>query len=398
MRIGFNALCISPNYKGGVNSFVFGLIDAFARVGGAHEFAVFVNPPSRVMFEKYQDCRHFRIIETNRSSNWRLHRAYDRLPWQIRCRLPKALPARFLSSECARLIEREADVHFVPFCPPSVFPLPSVPTLYSIHDIQHAHFPKFFSRQQLMERKVEFAQCIGHATAIQASSRYMLRDFLDHFPTLKEEQVCVIREGVDIDTFAQPGTAVEVKAKYRLPEAFLFYPAQLWHHKNHLTVLRALRRLRERNIEIPLVLTGARYEASQNIFDFIERNALASQVFYLGLVPFGDLVALYQAARFLITAVLYESSSIPILEAAAAGTAIIASRTPPNEELAEHLEMQLFSPTDDADLADVLAAAWNEEALIERQVKANKAGIRQFSWDKAARDYLKVLESIGPRR
>jgi glycosyltransferase involved in cell wall biosynthesis len=397
VRIGFNALCISPDYKGGVNSFVFGLIDAFARVGGVHEFVIFVNPPSRLMFEKYKACSHFRIIETNEAGNWQLYRAYHRVPWQVRYRLPMPVN-KLLTGRCARMIEREADVHFVPFCPPPLFPFPRVPTLYSIHDIQHMHYPEFFTPRQLLERKLGFGRCIAHATTVQASSRYMLRDFLEYFPTLKEEQVCVIREGVDIGTFAEPGAVSDVKAKYRLPAAFLFYPAQLWHHKNHLTVLRALRRLHDRNIEIPLVLTGARYEASQNIFDFIEQSALASQVFYLGLVPFDDLVALYQAARLLITAVLYESSSIPILEAAAAGTAIIASRTPPNQELAEHLEMQLFSPTDDADLADLLASAWNNEALIARQVKANKAGIRRFSWDNAARDYLKALESIGARR
>jgi hypothetical protein len=138
VRIGFNALCISPDYKGGVNSFVFGLIDAFARVGGAHEFAVFVNPPTRAMFDKYETCSHFRIIETNQAGSWQLYRAYHRLPWQIRYRLPMPVNS-FLAGRCARLIEREADVHFVPFCPPPLFPFPAVPTLYSIHDTGILH-------------------------------------------------------------------------------------------------------------------------------------------------------------------------------------------------------------------------------------------------------------------
>src|SRR5205807_2334157 len=156
----------------------------------------------------------------------------------------------------AKMIAREAEVQFVPFCPPQVFPFPPVPTIYSIHDLQHVHYPEFFTPQQRLERKVIFRQCIDHATAIQASSRYMLRDFLEHFPSLKESRVFIVREGVEIETFSAPCNVADLKAKYSLPDAFLFFPAQLWHHKNHITVLRALRRLKECNIRIPLVLTG----------------------------------------------------------------------------------------------------------------------------------------------
>ena len=49
-------------------------------------------------------------------------------------------------------------------------------------------------------------------------------------------------------------------------------------------------------------------------------------------MPFKTLVALYKKSKFLITATLYESSSLPILEAAASKTSIIASDTPPNIE------------------------------------------------------------------
>ena len=143
------------------------------------------------------------------------------------------------------------------------------------------------------------------------------------------------------------------------------------------------------------MLTGARYEASQGIFDFIDRNSLGSQVFYLGLVPFEDLVSLYQASRFLIMASLHESSSLPILEAAAAGTGIIASRTPSIEEMAEQLEMRLFSPTDDGELADLLAAVWWDDALVRSQIEANRTNVLQFSWDNSARRYIDVFESLG---
>jgi glycosyltransferase involved in cell wall biosynthesis len=395
VRIGLDATCLSPNYKGGVNSYAFGLFDAFAKVGNAHEFALFVNPFNREMFGKYASYPNFRLVEIDLASCRPIRRCYQALPWQIRNRLPLKFVNWLVSRAYADIKASEADVHFVPYCPPQLYSFSAKPTVCAIHDIQHIHYPEFFTPEQLLERKVVFKQCIEHATVIQASSRFMRRDFLEHFPSLREDRVVVIREGVDINAFSALRSATDVKTRYGVPEAFLFLPAQLWHHKNHLTVLRALKRLQERGINIPLVLTGARYEASQGIFDFIEQNSLGAQVFYLGTVPFDDLVSLYQSSRFLIMPSLHESSSLPILEAAAAGTPIIASRTPPIEEMAEQLEMQLFTPTDDKALADLLAAVWTDDSLVRRQVEANKTNIMGFSWDNSAGQYIRLFESLA---
>src|SRR4029077_4542779 len=121
------------------------------------------------------------------------------------------------------------------------------------------------------------------------------------------------------------------------------------------------------------------------------------QVLYLGVVPFEDVIALYHEARFLLTASLYESSSIPILEAAAAGTPIRAGRIPPHEEMAEHLEMRLFAPKDDEDLASVLEEAWGDERTREAQAEANRVAVQGYSWDNAASMYVELFERLGKR-
>jgi glycosyltransferase involved in cell wall biosynthesis len=396
MRIGINCLRTYPNYKGGVNSFTLGLIDGFAQLRTPHSFILFVANFNRAMFSRYEDLDQFRIVEINETSHKGVRNAYFRLRWQVRDRIPPSLVNRMLSVNYVEQLDAAADVHYVPYCPPVVFPYVTKPSVYSIHDIQHVHFPQFFTAEQLSERKVIFEQCVRHATVVQASSAHMRRDFLEHFPTLRENRIAVIPEGVDIPTFARSGGPPDVRVRYGLPEAFLFFPAQLWHHKNHITILRALRRLRDADTIIPLVLTGAKYEASQAIFDYIETNGLADQVHYLGIVPFDDLVGLYQVARFLITAVLYESSSIPVLEAAAAGTPIIASRTPPNEELARHLSMTLFTPTDDEELARMLRQIWHDEVRACGQAEHNSVTIHRFSWQNAAQKYIALFESIGP--
>jgi glycosyltransferase involved in cell wall biosynthesis len=399
VRVGVNCLRIYPAYKGGTNSFTLGLLDGFARVGREHEFKIFVTPWNREMFERFESVPHFRLVEIDESERRLLRRLHRFLPLAIKNRLPVEAPNRVLNSRVADLLAQAVDVMYVPYVPPPrLFPFPDVPTVYSIHDIQQVHFPEFFTPEEHVEREASFAKCVDHATVIQASSRYMAQDFCDHFPKLDESNVEVIPEGVDIELFARDDQGDDLTERYGLPDSFLFTPAQLWHHKNHITILKALKQLRDGGLSLPWILTGAEYNAAEGIFEFVRENGLEDQVFYLGVVPFEDVIALHHRARFLVTASLYESSSLPVLEAAASGTPIVAGRIPPHEEMAEHLEMRLFAPTDPAELARVLAEAWTDDETSEAQAAANRVGVQRYSWDNATVMYLDLFERLQQKQ
>jgi glycosyltransferase involved in cell wall biosynthesis len=397
MRIGVNCLGADPSYKGGTNSFTLGLLDGFSRVGAAHEFKIFVTPRNRTMFEAYAAVPNFDVVEIDEADHRWLSAIHERLPSGLKRLLLRHTRDAF-DSPRAGALARDADVLYVPNVPPPrFFPFPDAPTVYSIHDIQQVHYPEFFTREELARREAAFAKCVEHAAVVQASSHYMAQDFQEHFPGLNQSNVEVIPEGVDIEFFSSRRNCEDVVARYDLPDSFLFTPAQLWHHKNHLTILKALKRLKERELVIPLVLTGAEYSSAEQVVDFIAANGLGAQVFYLGVVPFEDIVTLHQCARYLVTASLYESSSIPILEAAAAGTPIIASSIPPHEEMAEHLQMRLFAPTDEAELAGVLSTAWADTEEGVAQAAANRVAVQRYSWDNAARMYLELFERLQLR-
>jgi glycosyltransferase involved in cell wall biosynthesis len=389
---------IYPAYKGGTNSFTLGLLDGFARVGGEHEFTIFVTPWNREMFERFEGVPNFGLVEIDESERRFLRRLHRFLPLAVKNRLPVEAPNRVLNSRVADQLAHAVDVMYLPYVPPPrLFPFPDVPTVYSIHDIQQVHFPEFFTPEEHVEREASFAKCVDHATVIQASSRYMAQDFCDHFPKLDESNVEVIPEGVDIELFARDDQEDDVTERYGLPDSFLFTPAQLWHHKNHITTLKALKQLRDGGLSLPWVLTGAEYSAAEGIFEFVRENGLEDQIFYLGVVPFEDVIALHHRARFLVTASLYESSSLPVLEAAASGTPIVAGRIPPHEEMAEHLEMRLFAPTDDEELAAVLEEAWADEETSRAQAEANRDGVQRYSWDNAALMYVQLFERLQAR-
>jgi glycosyltransferase involved in cell wall biosynthesis len=397
MKIGLNCLAIAPNYRGGVNSFTFGLLDGLAQSRRPHKYVIFSTSQCRPMFEPYLERRNFSLVEIDAPGREAIRSVFHKVPRPLRL-LRRWLPLlsfnAVLNGGSERILEKHADMLYAPYCPPPVFPFPDKPTVYSIHDVQHVHYPEFFTAEQIQIRKEAFQNCTQHAALVQASSEQMRDDFLANFPVLTPEKVVVIQEGVKVETFRARVPDLDVRKKYALPQQFMYFPAQLWHHKNHITVLKALVRLKARGITTPLVMSGARYEGSEQLFEFIKTGGLGDRVFYLDVVPFEDLIALHQAARFLITAVLYESSSIPILEAAAAGTPVIASETPANLERARDLQLNLFSPKDDAALAALLEKIWDDEALQSAQIRHNSRAIEKFDWPNIAEDYLDAFERL----
>src|SRR5207302_8425169 len=138
---------------------------------------------------------------------------------------------------------------------------------------------------------------------------------------------------------------------------------------------------------------GAKFSAAPEIFKFITDQSM-DYVRYLGKVSVGDMVALYQRAAFVITATLHESSSLPVLEAAAAGTPIICSRIPPIEELGRVLQLNFFDPHDVHALAQLMLTLWKDEKTAALQVAHNREHIHFYSWENSARKYLRLFERI----
>jgi glycosyltransferase involved in cell wall biosynthesis len=392
MRVAFNCLQVDPSYAGGVNTYTLGLLDGFAATGNGCRFRLYVTSENQHLFEKFREHKHFDVITIeNRRLSFR-----GRICRAALLSFSRALYQRISNLTYGKIqkeMDRDADLIYTPTVVLQWFDSRK-PTVLSMHDIQHLHYPEFFNWQRRLSRKITYGLSARCANYFQASSQFIKQDLMAHFSGIAAEQIEVIPEGVNAAEFAARMDGETLLKPYRLPERFLFCPAQLWPHKNHITILRALKKIENMHgIQIPLVLTGAAYSAASQIFDFLSERSM-TYVHCLGKVPFPALVALYQKATFLITAVLYESGSLPILEAAAAGTPILASRTPPNEEVARVLDLNLFDPLDVDALAGLIFSLWNDEKTAAAQAAHNRGQIGFYSWENAARKYLQLFERI----
>jgi glycosyltransferase involved in cell wall biosynthesis len=392
MRIGVNCLSLSPSFVGGLNTFTQGLVNGFASVAQQHHFRLYATTRNQQLFQSLRGKNNFEIVafdDKTIATKKNLCRASLVLASDS---LFKTISDRMFR-EVRSLIDKDNDILYTPSVVLQSFDS-RIPTVLSMHDIQHLHYPQFFSRPRRLSRRITYGLSAKYANFFQASSEFIKRDLLAHFNNISPGQISVIPEGVRLEDFATSADSSALNEKYSLPQRFLLYPAQLWPHKNHVVLLRALRQIeKSRGLRIPLILTGGKYTAASAVLAFIADQSM-NYVSYLGKVPFDDLVALYQRAAFLVMPSLHESNSLPILEAAAAGTPIIASRIPPNEELARVLDLNLFDPLNSEELEEVLLRLWEDELTPASQVRNNRERITQYSWENAAKQYLGLFAEI----
>ena len=159
----------------------------------------------------------------------------------------------------------------------------------------------------------------------------------------------------------------DIITKYALPDRYVFYPAYFSFHKNHLYLLEGLIELQRRHgITLHAVFCGGGDSGDQeNVERQVHALGLREQVHFLGLIPDGEVPALYEGALALVMPAYFAPTNLPPLEAMALGCPVIYSDHP---DFRQQLgDAALYCNLADASsLADLLASLLRDPVLSRR--------------------------------
>lgn len=279
------------------------------------------------------------------------------------------------------------------FCPLSVLyprPLPR-PTVVTLPDIQERYYPEFFAAQDLYTRDLHFAASTRMADRVVTHSRFS-RDCLVRHHGLPVGKVVVAHHTVDRRYFE--AERVARRPASALPEAFAYYPANLWKHKNHESLLQALRWLAaERGLRVPLVLTGFPDEGpgAYPLRRRAEELGVADQVLHLGLLEVEEVAWLYRQARLLVFPSLFEGFGMPLVEAMATGCPLAASRSTSVPEVVADAGL-LFEPQDPRSIGEAVLRLWSDDALRAELSARGRRRAQAFGAEQAVAAHLRAFE------
>jgi glycosyltransferase involved in cell wall biosynthesis len=211
---------------------------------------------------------------------------------------------------------------------------------------------------------------------------------------VEPERCRVIPHGVETEFAlpASPSVKADVRARYALPQHYLLQLGTVQPRKNYVTSLRALARIPTAE-RMPLIVAGAfgwKYDA---VVDAVRELDLRDWVRFVGYAGMPDLPALYQMAHAVLFPSLDEGFGLPLLEAFAAGTPVVASNAGAIPEVAGDAAL-LSAPEDAQALAENLLRLLTERRLRERQVAAGRARAALYTWSASAAAHREVYESV----
>ncbi len=270
------------------------------------------------------------------------------------------------------------------------------PYVFTLHDLQERYYPHFFNKKEKIIRWLNNRSLVRKADKIICESSFVKNDILKFVGT-KESKIHIIQTPppevfLNFD-FLESNFSV-VKSKYNLPDKFIFYPAQCWHHKNHIKLIEAFNIVREKHDDVSLVLTGSQQNNYINVMDKIRELKLTKSIIHLGYIDYEDLTYFYKMSEFLVMPTLFESVSIPIYEAFSLEVAVCSSNVVALPEQVGDAGL-LFDPFDIQDIAQKIILFLENESLRRDKAAKGLNRILNFNHDQFRDKLLKVFNNIN---
>ncbi len=309
--------------------------------------------------------------------------------WQYQIVGPKKLWTRIGLPLKLFLEGKKPDVFFTPtHYGPRFSP---VSTVISIMDLSFLHFPQLFTKHDLYQLTNWTKYSAKKAKKIFTISEFSKNDIISAYG-INKDKVVVTYPGIKIKSAKSKDFNMDdLKKKFGISGQYILFVGTLQPRKNIEKLIEAFSLLKKSDMR--LLIVGKKGWLYEQILASPQKYQVADRVKFLDFVSDEDLPSLYKNAVCFVLPSLYEGFGLPVLEAMKNGCPVLASDVSSLPEAGGDAALY-FNPTSASDIADKLEKVISSPKLREEMVKKGYNQIKKFSWDKTAKETLKVLEKI----
>jgi glycosyltransferase involved in cell wall biosynthesis len=266
----------------------------------------------------------------------------------------------------------------------------------TIHDLIPLVLPQTCSPSYLSDCVRQMRWISMRSDRIIAVSRHTATQ-LHEVLAVPLTKIAVVHEAPE-PAYAMPMRECEIHrvgSAHNLPDNFILATGGCSPRKNLGVLVEALHLVRQEarhhGWQPPdLVITGrgGDGDGAAELMDLAARYGIESALHIAGVVPAGDLPATYAKALVLACPSLHEGFSLPVVEAMATGTPVVASDIGAHREIAGDAVayVDFAAPCAVEGLGRALAQSIWDQPLRQVMIAAGHQRVRRYSWWRAARE------------
>lgn len=371
MIIGIDGNEANINGRVGISEYAYQLLEQFSRL---HKFGV--------TFRIY--LKSFPIVDMPfAQTDWKYRLVEPRFIW-TQIGLPfdlyrhKPRPSVFFTP-----------THYAPRFSP-------VPVVISIMDLSYIHFPKLFKRKDLYQLKHWTKYSVDMAVKIVTISQASKNDIIKlyHVPS---EKVVVTYPGSKMQSKHMKKNEQRfdsLSKKFGLASKYVLFVGTLQPRKNITRLIEAFSYVAGSQKDLELLVVGKKGWLFQDIMAAPRKYNVESKVKFLEFVTNEELSLLYQNASLFVLPSLYEGFGLPVIEAMANGCPVVISNVSSLPEAGGDAALYV-DPNDPNDIAEKIKLVLTNESLRDQLIKKGYKQANKFSWEKTAKETLKVLMEVA---
>lgn len=266
----------------------------------------------------------------------------------------------------------------------------TVPRVMSIMDLSYLKFPQLFKPKDLYQLTRWTAYSVSHAKKIFTISEASKNDIIKEYH-VPGDRIVVTYPGFTM-------TEESIRSR-QVPKNYILSVGTLQPRKNYVRLTEAfslfLKENRQKFGDLKLVIIGKKGWLYEDILAAPTKFGVADRVQFLDFVPDTELPTFYKHALCFALPSLYEGFGLPVLEAMAYKCPVVVSNVSSLPEIAGKAGIYVDAENAE-DIAKGLLTAVRQRNLIQgkNRINAGLSQTKKFTWEKAARQTLKVLENI----
>jgi glycosyltransferase involved in cell wall biosynthesis len=291
----------------------------------------------------------------------------------------------------------KADIAHVPYWgAPLSSPAKLITSVLDVIPVAIPEYSRGFKARLYTSLVSTTARGSAHILTLSEASKRDITEYL-HIPA---DDITVTYLAADPAFHPRMGSERDpaVREKYKLPDQFVLGIGGFDLRKQFDQLLLAYTYVVHAEGEnTPLVLAGREPEWGTPMFPDLRKYAddlgISEHIHWIGPVDEADKPSLYRLAKVFVFPSRYEGFGLPLLEAMASGTPVVANEISSLPEIAGDGAF-LVEPGSASKMAGAILALLGQETLRQTLINASLARATHFSWRKTAKETFEVYERV----